>query len=279
MPGSIQSATTAIVIPARYGSTRFPGKPLARQTGKFLIQHDVEQTQKARRAHTVIVATDDTRILDAVRSFGGHAVMTSNSHHSGTDRIAEVIRRPEFAGVKAVVNVQGDEPDIEPDLIDSLIEVLENNPSGDIPMATACTPFAHSRDIENPNLVKVIVDQRHCAIYFSRAVIPYDRDRHANGAPLGAGPGGAYRKHVGMYAYTRDALLTLSSTPVCELERLEKLEQLRALFLGMKIFVQETANAPHGVDTPDDYAQFVKRYNQQAEGSKPAAKPLNQLTT
>jgi 3-deoxy-manno-octulosonate cytidylyltransferase (CMP-KDO synthetase) len=259
LPASIQSPGAAIVIPARYASTRFPGKPLARQTGKFLIQHVVEQAQKARRAEVVIVATDDVRILDAVQSFGGTAVMTSNAHHSGTDRIAEVIRKPEYASVKIVVNVQGDEPDIDPALIDSLIEALSRE-QGAVPMATVATPFAHSRDVENPNLVKVVTDQQHCAIYFSRAVIPYDRDRQSNGAPLGAGPGGPYRKHLGIYAYTREALLTLSSTPVCELERLEKLEQLRALYLGMKIFVQETPHAPHGVDTPEDYAAFVKRY-------------------
>jgi 3-deoxy-manno-octulosonate cytidylyltransferase (CMP-KDO synthetase) len=259
LPPSIQSPAAAIVIPARYASTRFPGKPLAKQTGKFLIQHCVEQAQKARRADVAIVATDDNRIFDAVRSFGGHAVMTSNAHQSGTDRIAEVIRKPEYASVKFIVNVQGDEPDIDPELIDSLLEVLSKH--DDLPMATVATPFAHSKDIESPNLVKVVTDHRHCAIYFSRAEIPYDRDRHTNGAPLGAGPGGPYRRHLGIYAYRREALLTLSSTPVCELERLEKLEQLRALYLGMKIYVQETAHAPHGVDTPEDYAAFVKRYH------------------
>jgi len=254
------------VIPARYASTRFPGKPLARQTGKYLIEHVVEQVKKAKKADVVLVATDDPRIFDAVHGFGGKAVMTSNAHHSGTDRIAEVIRKPEYANVKFVVNVQGDEPDIDPTLIDQLIEALEKG-HGEIPMATVATPFAHAKDIENPNLVKVVTDQKQCAIYFSRAVIPYDRDRHANGAPLGAGPGGVYRRHLGIYAYTREALLTLSGSPVCELERLEKLEQLRALYLGMKIYVQQTAHAPHGVDTPDDYASFVKRYNQLNEHS------------
>jgi 3-deoxy-manno-octulosonate cytidylyltransferase (CMP-KDO synthetase) len=222
----------------------------------------VEQAQKAKRAQCVVVATDDERIVGAVRSFGGQAVMTSNSHHSGTDRIAEVMRRPEFANVRVVVNVQGDEPDIEPGLIDSLIGVLEE--TEDIPMATVAAPFGHGREVENPNVVKVVVDQRHCALYFSRAVIPYDRDRVTNGAPLGTGPGGVYRKHLGIYAYKREALLRLSATPLCELERLEKLEQLRALYLGMKIFVQETALAPHGVDTPEDYAAFVKRFGKMA---------------
>lgn len=250
------------MIPARYGSTRFPGKPLARLTGKFLIQHVVEQAQQSKLANVVVVATDDHRICDAVRSFGGHAVMTSDAHHSGTDRIAEVIRRPEYSAVRVVVNVQGDEPDIDPQLIDHLISALSPPlHTRDISMATAAAPFAHAADIENPNLVKVVVDHRHCALYFSRSVIPFDRDRSAHGT-LQAGPGGIYRKHLGIYAYTREALLTLSAAPICELERLEKLEQLRALYLGMKILVQDTPHAPHGVDTPEDYAAFVRRYHQ-----------------
>jgi 3-deoxy-manno-octulosonate cytidylyltransferase (CMP-KDO synthetase) len=245
-----------VVIPARYASTRFPAKIIAAETGRPLVQHVVDQVRRCGRVREVIVAADDERIATALRPFETKVVMTSPSHQSGTDRIAEVARG---LADEIIVNVQGDEPDIDPELIDSLIDVLLKH--DDMPMATVATPFAHARDIENPNLVKVVTDQRHCAIYFSRAVIPYDRDRHANGAPLGAGPGGAYRKHLGIYAYEREALLTLSTTPVCELERLEKLEQLRALYLGMKIFVQETAHAPHGVDTPEDYAAFVKRYH------------------
>jgi 3-deoxy-manno-octulosonate cytidylyltransferase (CMP-KDO synthetase) len=254
---------TAIVIPARYGSTRFPGKPLARQTGKYLIQHVVEQAQKARRAQRVLVATDDHRIFDAVRSFGGHAVMTSDSHHSGTDRIAEVIRRPEYLGVQIVVNVQGDEPEMDPALIDSLIEALEGA-GADIPgleMATAAAPFAHDKEVSNPNLVKVVTDHRHCALYFSRAVIPFDRDR--TGTVLG-GDLRAYHRHVGIYGYRREALLKLAGTPLCDLERIEKLEQLRALYLGMKILVLPAAHVPQGVDTPEDYVAFVKRHSKLA---------------
>jgi 3-deoxy-manno-octulosonate cytidylyltransferase (CMP-KDO synthetase) len=249
---------TAIVIPARYGSTRFPGKPLARQTGKYLIQHVVEQAQKAKKSQRVLVATDDHRIFDAVRSFGGHAVMTSDSHHSGTDRIAEVIKRPEYLGVKLVVNVQGDEPDMDPGLIDALIEALEGS---QVEMATAAAPFAHDKEVANPNVVKVVTDARHCALYFSRAVIPFDRDR--TGTVLG-GDLRAYHRHVGIYAYRREALLTLAGTPLCELERIEKLEQLRALYLGMKILVLPAAHVPQGVDTPEDYAAFVKRHKEHA---------------
>ena len=227
----------AVVIPARYGSTRFPGKPLARQTGKFLIQHVVEQAQKSRLADLVLVATDDHRIFDAVRGFGGQAVMTSDAHQSGTDRIAEVMRRPEYARVHAVVNVQGDEPDIDPGLIDSLLEALD---SLDVPMATASAPFSHEGEVANPNLVKVVADQRQFALYFSRSIMPHSRDHH--GMVIGAELR-AYRRHLGIYAYRRDALLALAAAPVCELERLEKLEQLRALYLGMKIFVQPASGA------------------------------------
>lgn len=245
---------SAIIIPARFASSRFPGKPLARQTGKFLIQHVVEQAQKSRLAGTVLVATDDDRIFNAVKSFGGHPVMTSSTHHSGTDRIAEVIRRPEFSHLNTIVNVQGDEPEIEPALIDNLIS-LTRQPG--VHMATVAAPFTHPRDIENPNHVKVVLDRHGFALYFSRSIIPYDRDRLSYGE--GTPAPDLYRKHLGIYAYKRDTLLTLSTTPVCDLERLEKLEQLRALYLGMKISVQQTPHAPHGIDTPEDYAAFVKR--------------------
>jgi 3-deoxy-manno-octulosonate cytidylyltransferase (CMP-KDO synthetase) len=245
--------TAAIVIPARYGSSRFPGKPLARETGKFLIEHVVEEARQAKRAAQVIVATDDQRIADAVASFGGRAVMTSSEHPSGTDRIAEVMRRPEFSKVGVVVNVQGDEPEIEAGLIDQLIEVTGRE---GVSMATVSAPFERESEVANPNVVKVVTDEGHFALYFSRSVIPYDRDGDV--APRHAG---LYRKHLGIYAYKREALLRLAGSPMCELERTEKLEQLRALYLGMKIFVVETQRAPHGIDTPEDYSAFVKRYN------------------
>jgi len=268
-PTSIQlqnttPATAAIVIPARYGSSRFPGKPLARQTGKYLIEHVVEQASKAKLASRVIVATDDSRIEEAVRAFGGTAVMTSSSHQSGTDRIAEVIRKPEFSAIEVVVNVQGDEPEIEPGLIDGLIEVT-SRPG--VSMATVSAPFGpppdhYAQDIANPNIVKLVTDRDHFALYFSRSVIPFDRDK------IGEGGGNSqiYRKHLGIYAYKREALLTLAAAPVCELERLEKLEQLRALYLGMKIFVVPTTKAPHGIDTPEDYAAFVQRVSKANPG-------------
>jgi 3-deoxy-manno-octulosonate cytidylyltransferase (CMP-KDO synthetase) len=244
-----------IVIPARFGSTRFPGKPLARRTGKFLIQHVVEQARKAQLASQVVVATDDARIMDAVISFGGTAVMTSDQHPTGTDRIAEVMRRPEFAGTQIVVNVQGDEPEIDPALIDNLIRVTGQ---ADVPMATVAAPFDRPEEIGNPNIVKVVTDQRHFALYFSRSVIPYDRDRVTLGASALA-LAGIYRKHLGIYAYQRKFLLTLAATPACDLEKIEKLEQLRALHMGAKIYVEDTATGPHGIDTPEDYEAFVQR--------------------
>jgi len=253
------SLAAAIIIPARYGSTRFPGKPLARQTGKFLIQHVVEQASKAKRAGHVIVATDDPRIMEAVKGFGGTAVMTREDHQSGTDRIAEVIGRKEYAGVEVVVNVQGDEPEIEPGLIDELIGVLEHNPLADL--ATAAVKFERVADLANPNMVKVVTDRAGFGLYFSRSVIPYDRIGGVARAKDAVFLTPPYRKHLGIYAYRRRALMTLSASAVCELEKLEKLEQLRALYLGMKIHVTFANYGPHGIDTPEDYAAFVERYN------------------
>ena len=266
LPGDI-IVSALIVIPARYGSTRFPGKPLLRDSGKFLIQHVVEQAAKAKRAAKVVVATDDARIKDAVESFDAAAVMTSPNHQSGTDRIAEVMLKPEFAAFDVVVNVQGDEPEIEPELIDNLIRVT-SQPGGGIPMATVAAPFANARDIANPNIVKVVVDQRGNALYFSRSVIPFDRDglvlqsemgNLKSKIPQSFALAGLYRKHLGIYAYQRTALLQIAQTPPCDLEKLEKLEQLRALFLGLRIHVLHTTNAPSGIDTPEDYAAFLQR--------------------
>lgn len=249
-----------VVIPARFGSTRFPGKPLANQTGKFLIQHVYEQASKAKNAQWVVVATDDARILDAVHSFGGQAVMTAETHQSGTDRIAEVMQKPEFTAVDVVVNVQGDEPEIDPTLIDNLI-MMTSRP--EIPMATVAAPLTSRADIANPNIVKVVLDQNNLALYFSRSVIPFDRDGQPPSPTETLGT--LYRKHLGIYAYQRAFLLKLAQTPMCTLEKLEKLEQLRALYLGAKIYVADTATAPHGIDTPADYAAFVER--QRSRGS------------
>lgn len=236
-----------VVIPARYGSTRFPAKILASQTGKPLVQHVVDRAKLASRVREVIVATDDTRIVDALKPFGTRCLMTSPAHQSGTDRIAEVARG---LSDDVIINVQGDEPEIEPTTIDALVDRMEANPDDD--MATAATPFREHADFENPNLVKVVTDLNGQAIYFSRCPIPFWRDKAEGRSP-------AYYLHLGIYAYRRDFLLQFSSWSPTPLESTEKLEQLRALEHGRSIFVLIVDRAVHGIDTAEQYADFVKR--------------------
>jgi len=235
-----------VVIPARFGSTRFPAKILASRTGKPLVQHVVEQARKCSLIRDVIVATDDNRIVDALRPFGTRAVMTSPDHQSGTDRIAEVARNlPD----EIVVNVQGDEPEIEPEIIDALVERLADSTDD---MATAATPFATGSDPDNSNLVKVVLDRASRALYFSRSPIPFHRDS----TPTADLP---YYLHLGIYAYRREFLIQFSSLPQTPLEKAEKLEQLRALEHGKSIYVQVVSRATHGIDTPEQYEEFVGR--------------------
>lgn len=235
-----------VVIPARYGSTRFPAKILASETGKPLVQHVVERVLRCARVREVIVATDDGRIIDALRPFRTRAVMTSPSHQSGTDRIAEVA-----AGLsdEIIVNVQGDEPEIEPEVVDALIERLDENVEE---MATAATPFPAGADPRDPNLVKVVIGLRGQAIYFSRSLIPFQRD--ATSPVLQP-----YYLHLGIYAYRREFLLNFASWQPTPLELTEKLEQLRALEHGQSIHVLKVSRATHGIDTAEQYADFVKR--------------------
>ena len=245
--------TAIAIIPARYASTRLPGKPLLDRTGKPLIQHVVERVQQAQRIARTLVATDDRRIFDAVCAFGGEAVMTHADHPNGTARIAEAVEQitPQSTAddvPELIVNVQGDEPEIEPALIDRLVEGLAADP--DAPMATLASPFAPDEDPRDPNIVKLVVDQRSRALYFSRSLIPFDRDHEQRLTPL---------KHPGMYAYRRDFLLryvTLAPTP---LEECEKLEQLRALEHGHAIAVIHADVRHHGIDTPEQYEAFVQR--------------------
>jgi 3-deoxy-manno-octulosonate cytidylyltransferase (CMP-KDO synthetase) len=236
-----------VIIPARYGSTRFPAKILAAATGKPLVQHVVEQALRCRRVARVVVATDDRRIVDALRPFNTAVVMTSTTHQSGTDRIAEVARN---LNDDVVVNVQGDEPEIEPEVIDRLIALLMENPNA--AMATAVTPFPAGKDPADPNLVKCAVGVDGRAIYFSRSSIPFHRE--ANN-PQNA----AYYLHLGIYAYRRPFLLEYASWPPTPLELTEKLEQLRVLEHGREIRVLKVQRAMHGIDTPKQYEEFVKR--------------------
>lgn len=238
---------TVAVIPARYQSTRFPGKPLAAQTGKPLIQHVVEQVCKARLIDRIIVATDDQRIFDAVVAFGGQVMMTRTDHPNGTCRIAEVAANlPD--DVDLIVNVQGDEPDIEPEVIDELVTGLRGD--SEAPMATLASPFAADEDPANPNIVKLVVSQSNRALYFSRSLIPYDRDKQGF-TPL---------KHPGLYAFRRAFLLKYPQLTPTPLEELEKLEQLRVLEHGYPIAIVKTVCHHHGIDTPQQYAEFVARH-------------------
>lgn len=227
------------IIPARYESSRLPGKPLAPIGGKPMIQHTYERAAAVRGIDRVIVATDDPRIRDAVTRFAGEVVMTSASHASGTDRIAEVA-----AGLDAsiVVNVQGDLPFFAPSLVDAALDPLRAQAS--IPMATVKTGIRDPAEWRNPNVVKVVTDESGFALYFSRSPIPFDRDG-AGGDVLG------YR-HIGVYVYRRDFLLTFAHLDPTPLERREKLEQLRALERGFRIKVAEVESAAIEVDTPQD---------------------------
>ena len=246
------------VIPARYASTRFPGKPLADRTGKPLIQHVVERVQLSKSVGRAVVATDDQRIFDAVTAFGGDVIMTGD-HPNGTSRIAEVIEQlgDQVKTDDIIVNVQGDEPEIEPDLIDALVAGLAADLGAQ--MATLASPFAEDEDPADPNIVKLVLTETAgtdskpglCrALYFSRSLIPYDRDNQQRIKPW---------KHPGMYAYRRDFLMkyvTLAPTP---LEETECLEQLRALEHGHPIAVAKVNTQHHGIDTPEQYEAFVQR--------------------
>jgi 3-deoxy-manno-octulosonate cytidylyltransferase (CMP-KDO synthetase) len=239
----------AIIIPARYASTRLPAKPLLRETGKYLIQHVYERALEAESASEVIVATDDVRIFDAVREFGGRAVMTRADHPSGTDRIAEVAAHLDC---DAVVNLQGDEPQIEPAALNLLSGLLSADDSCD--MATLAVPVADRDAYLSPNVVKVVCDDRGRALYFSRSPIPMVRD----GEPDFSAHPALFLQHLGVYAYRREFLLKIAATPPHPLEVSEKLEQLRVLGIGATIRVGLVAHAHRGIDTPADYAAFVQ---------------------
>jgi 3-deoxy-manno-octulosonate cytidylyltransferase (CMP-KDO synthetase) len=238
------------IIPARYASSRFPGKLLAQATGKYLIQHVYEQASRAKRLSEIIVAADDQRIADAVRSFGARVMMTRPDHPSGTDRVAEVAVTLD---ADLIVNVQGDEPEIEPAHIDQLVDLMATDAGA--PIGTLACPFPNSADLSDPNAVKVVLDARGRAMYFSRALIPYPR----NSAGRPTEPS-RWLLHLGIYAYQRDFLLKLAQMPPTPHENEEKLEQLRVLENGFPIAVGIVNQATVGIDTPDDYTAFVERF-------------------
>ena len=228
------------VIPARYASTRLPGKPLKDIAGKPMVCRVYDRASQAKLVSRTLVATDDERILQAVREHGGEAMMTRADHPTGTDRLAEVAAS--FPDVDLIINVQGDEPLIEPSLIDELASVFETDP--DLRMATVKTEIKDEEEQHNPNNVKVVTDQNGYALYFSRSLLPYPR--HA-GCPV--------YKHIGIYAYQRDFLLAYAKMPSTPLEEAESLEQLRALENGYRIKVVETRAKFVGVDTAEDLAK------------------------
>ena len=231
----------AIIIPARFASTRLPGKPLIKVHGKPIIQWVYEKSKQSKLATSVIVATDDKRIYDAVKEFGGEAVMTADTHQSGSDRIAEVVKNmPE---IDIVVNVQGDEPLIDPVSIDKAINEL-----GNADMSTLIREITDKNEVSNPNLVKVITDNNGKALYFSRSPIPYERETgHAK-----------FYGHIGLYVYKRDALLNITALEQSDLEKAECLEQLRALQNGFVIKTVIVDYKPIGIDTPEDVKTFEK---------------------
>jgi 3-deoxy-manno-octulosonate cytidylyltransferase (CMP-KDO synthetase) len=230
------------IIPARYQSSRFPGKPLADINGKPMIQHVYERAQGCFRLDRLVIATDDRRIVSAVEGFGGEALLTREDHASGTDRVAEACQLLNTSGSDIVVNIQGDEPLVESIMLDCLVEAMESTPDAFI----ATLAFESTSDLEyhDPNVVKVVVDRNGRALYFSRSPLPYRRD--AFDEPR------TFLKHMGYYAYRYSFLRTFTELPPGRLENLEKLEQLRALENGFSIQVALSPVETFGVDTPDD---------------------------
>jgi 3-deoxy-manno-octulosonate cytidylyltransferase (CMP-KDO synthetase) len=239
------------IIPARFASTRLPGKPLAEIHGKPMVRHVYERARLAPTLQRVLVATDDERIVAAVRGFGGEAVMTSAAHLTGTDRLAEAVLQTD---AEIVVNVQGDEPLLDPRHIEAALAPMTAEPG--LEMSTLSLPLTSLDEMLSPSVVKVVSDGRGDALYFSRAPIPLVRQGTSvelRAAARAALEQGLARKHVGLYAYRREALLRLAALPVCPLEQAEGLEQLRALFNGMRIRVVEGQGAGGvAVDTPED---------------------------
>jgi 3-deoxy-manno-octulosonate cytidylyltransferase (CMP-KDO synthetase) len=239
-----------VVIPARYASTRLPGKPLLDIAGKPMVVHVADRARLSGAAQ-IIVATDDSRIVEAVKRYGYYAMLTRADHVSGTDRIAEVALREGWQDDAIVVNVQGDEPLIDSVLISEVAETLANNKEA--VMATACHGIHNKADFINPNIVKVVLDKQGHALYFSRAPIPYPRDSFAGDSELPSGMP-VYR-HIGIYAYRTKFLHQYAHIPPAPIEQYESLEQLRVLYQGYKIAVAITDNAPAtGVDTESDLA-------------------------
>lgn len=243
---SLDDPQVIVVIPSRYGSTRLPGKPLVSLAGKPMVQHVYERAKKAQTVQRVIVATDDQRIVDAVKSFGGEVRLTRADHRTGTERIAEVAVHEKG---DIYVNVQGDEPLIDPVAIDTAVASLLEEPAAQI--ATVATPIRHASDIMDPNIVKTVLDFDSNGMYFSRAPIPWVRDTQQKIHVK-------YWKHLGLYVFQREALLEYPTLPQGELEKIEQLEQLRWLENGWRIRVAEVEHDAVSVDVPEDVTRVEK---------------------
>ncbi len=243
------------IIPARYASSRLPGKLILPEvkavTGKYILEHVYQNVIQAKRISRVIVATDSKLIYDVVRGFGGEAEMTSVLHTSGTDRIAEVVKQMD---ADVIINVQGDEPEMSASLVDQVADTLVENK--DAAMATLATKIKTTGELSNPNVVKVVLDNNGYALYFSRSQIPYVRDGKNPIDTLGI----SFLRHLGIYAYKREFLVEYANLPAAPLENAEKLEQLRALSNGYKIKVAVTNCISRGIDTRDDLMAFIERY-------------------
>ena len=237
------------VIPARYASSRFPGKPLADILTKPMIQWVYERACRAKLLEKVVVATDDQRIFDAVTNFNGNVVMTSPTAANGTERIAEVTQNLD---AKLIVNIQGDEPLIDPDVIDQLVVLMKENPAA--PVGTLVKKIEDAENLINPNIPKVVVDKDFYALYFSRSIIPFHRDRADQRKWI---RNEKYYQHIGLYIYRREFLLKFVKLPMSNLERIERLEQLRILENGYKIKVALTETDSIGVDVPSDIDRVI----------------------
>ncbi|MBU0945918.1 MAG: 3-deoxy-manno-octulosonate cytidylyltransferase [Proteobacteria bacterium] len=241
--GKQEKIEVVAIIPARYHSNRFEGKPLAPIGGKPMIQHVVERAHAVKLLSRVVVATDDQRIADCVASFGGEYVLTRNDHVSGSDRLAEAAERLNISEHDVVVNIQGDQPLFAPQVIEQVARPLLDDPT--LPMATLIYKIIRPEEINDPNHVKTVFDHEMNALYFSRSPIPFQRNPEEKIVPT-------YYKHLGFYAYRKGFLLTFVALPEGEWERFEKLEQLRALEYGYRIKVVLTAHDSIEVDTPED---------------------------
>lgn len=244
---------SAIVIPARLRSTRLPEKLLLSETGKTVLQHTYESASLSQKATRIVVAADDPKIVSEVESFGGHVVMTDPGHQSGSDRVAEVAES--LSEFEVIINVQGDEPEISWEAIDLAIELLERNPES--PMATLATPIRDQAMLDSKSCVKVVLNHRGEAMYFSRSPIPCPRewdDRYLFANPP------AFLQHVGLYGYRREFLLQIPTMEVSEIEKIESLEQLRVLANGFSILVGLIDHPIAGIDTLEDYQAFVRRH-------------------